>query len=147
MNLIPTAIVDASGLLVLHRREDTQLIQTVRNALIAHAADFPCKNVLHHSGGLIVNEQVVLILRVLVITVGSERPDELPVAAADIQVAADLDGRVPAVVVVKQIFYRNQQMGGGVLPDIVVVVNNGDKADVLIGELLEFAFPVPSLWQ
>ena len=100
MDLIPAAIFDAVGLLVFHGREDAQVIEFVSNPLIAHAADLPREDVPHHSGGFVVDQQVILILWVFQIAVGRKGADELSVAAPNIQMAADFDGRIPAIVIV-----------------------------------------------
>ena len=100
MDLIAAAIFDAAGLLVFHRGEDAQVVEFVSNPLIAHTADLPREDVPHYSGRFFVNEQVVFVLRVFEIAVRRKRTNKLSVTASNIQMAADFDGRIPAIIIV-----------------------------------------------
>ena len=128
VDTIAGLILHAPAPLVLHRRGDAQGVEFIGDGLAAHAGDPPGKNLPHHVGGLGIHHQSVFIFRIFGITVGGEGADELSVAPLDVKMAAYLDGRVPAVGVVDQIFEGQDQAAGGVQIGGIITVVDGDKA-------------------
>ena len=132
--LVARAVFDPAGALVLHGREDAQAVEPVRDGLAALAGDAPGEDVPHMAGGLLIHHQMVFVLRVLAVSVGRPGADELAVAPLDIEMAAYLDGGVPAVGVVDKIFHRDDKTGGGVGVQGVDVLHNGDQPHAHGGE-------------
>ena len=128
LHLITCLEVDASGSLVLHGGQHPQGVEVIRNILAALPGDPAGKYLPYHLGGLGIDHQPVFILRVFGVSVDGEGADKFPVPALHVQVAADFDGRIPAVTVVHQIFEGQHQAAGAIQVGSVVVVIDSDEA-------------------
>ena len=118
MNPIPGFEVDSPGTLILHGGQHPKGIQVIGDGLAALPGEAVGKYFPHCLGGLGVNNQFVLILRVLGVAVDGKGANKVPVPSLHIQVAADFNRGVPAIAVVHQIFEGQHQAAGAVQVDI-----------------------------
>ena len=72
-------------------------IQTICDALITHAVDFPAKNVLHRFRCQFIYNQLGVIIRVFLVSIGCKTSHKITAFPLDRKLALDFDGNVPAV--------------------------------------------------
>ena len=99
-------IMDALLLLILHRRGNAPLVQTGGNVIDSQTVNLPPEDVSHHIGGIGVRHQLVMVLRVLLVSVGRGGTDEVPPAALDFQQAPYLDRSIAAVSLIEHMLIR-----------------------------------------
>ena len=99
-----------AALLIRRRAQHPRPVQPVRNPLLAHARPLPCKNIPDHLRRILVHHKTVMVPFVLLIPEHGKRSDKLPFPPLNIQMAPDLNGNVPAVSVIDQIFERNHNL-------------------------------------
>ena len=75
-------------------------IQTICDALIAHAIDLPAENVLHRFRCQFVHDQLRMIGRILPVSIRCKAPHKIAALALNCKLTLDLDGNIPAVVIV-----------------------------------------------
>ena len=108
-------------LLVLAGTGDAFLVQQLGNS------DFPVpllvqiENALDHCGGAGVNQQLVVVLRVLPVAVGCKSSDELALPLLGLHGTFDLVGNIPGILLVKHILEGKQHVIRAIFTVNVVV--------------------------
>ena len=97
-------------------------IQTICDALIAHAIDLPVKNVLHCFRCQFVHDQFGMIAGVLLVSIGCKTSHKIAALALDRKLALDLDGNIPAVGIIEQIPHRNHDGIAGLPRRLAVII-------------------------
>ena len=105
-------------------------IQTVCDALIAHAADLPAENVLHRFRCQFVHDQLGMIGTVLLVSIHCKAPHKIAALPLDRKLAFDFDGNIPAVGIVEQIPHRDHN-GIAALPRglAIIIVCHSNQPD------------------
>lgn len=94
--------VQPNGFLILHGRQYALAVELVRDSLGAHTIQLPAENLSNSFGGSFVNDELVFILRVLTVAIGSKGTDKIAISALYSLAAADLDGDILGIGVVEQ---------------------------------------------
>ena len=116
-------------LLIRRRAQHPRPVQPVRDPLLAHARPLPRIDIPDHLRRILVHHDPVMVPFVLPVSEHGKRADKLPLPPLDVQMAPDLDGNIPAVSVIDQIFKRDHDLVRLRLPrQTVVSVIDGNKA-------------------
>ena len=91
------------------------------------------ENIPHHVSGVFVNFQALVLITGFYISVDGKRTHKITAAPFHIQGAPGLNGNVPAVCLVHNVFYRNREIVGSVILCVHVIID-GDKADAVGGK-------------
>ena len=122
--------VQPNGFLILHGRQYALAVELVRDSLGAHTIQLPAENLSNSFGGSFVNDELVFILRVLTVAIGSKGTDKIAISALYSLAAADLDGDILGIGVVHQIFEgQHHIVCGGAFRHAVVIVIDSNEAD------------------
>ena len=97
-------------------------IQTICDALIAHAIDLPVKNVLHCFRCQFVHDQLGMIAGVLLVSIGCKTSHKITAFSLDRKLALDFDGNVPAVRIVEQVPHWDHDGIAGLPRRLTVIV-------------------------
>ena len=97
-------------------------IQTICDALIAHAIDLPVKNVLHCFRCQFVHDQLGMIAGVLLVSIGCKTSHKITAFPLDRKLALDFDGNVPAVRIVEQVPHWDHDGIAGLPRRLTVIV-------------------------
>ena len=97
-------------------------IQTICDALIAHAIDLPVKNVLHCFRCQFVHDQLAMIAGVLLVSIGCKTSHKITAFSLDRKLALDFDGNVPAVRIVEQVPHWDHDGIAGLPRRLTVIV-------------------------
>ena len=129
-------------MLVFHWRQDTHLIQTLRNAPNGKAVLVHGKDHLHIFADRFIDDELVFVLRRFHVAVRRERADELTALLLDFQTASDFHGDVLAVGIVNQVLeWDNKGIGLRIAGQTVIRIIDCDEANA---ELRENLFNVAS---
>ena len=112
--------------LVLTGAGDTLLIEQLGDRYFSHAVLKEGEDARHHGGGSGVHHQPVVVIRVLAVTVRGEGADELPLPLFGAEGTPHFSGDVPGVLLVKDVFDRQQHVVRALLTVDPVV--DGQKA-------------------
>jgi len=127
----------ADGMLVFHWRQDTHLIQTLRNAPDGKAVLVHREDHLHIFTDRFIDDELVFVLRRFHVAVGRERADELTALLLDFQTASDFHGDVLAVGIVDQVFERdNKGVGLRIAGQTVIRIIDCDETNAELRENL-----------
>ena len=136
----PGGVGQAPADLIGQRGEDPALVQLPGDFLRAGPVDAAAVNLPDHMGGVLVDDQMILVIRVLPVAVDRTGPHVVPVFSLALQGAPGLYRDIMAVGVVEQIFQRHVQVVPGALMGGVDSVIDGDEADAIFREnLLQIA--------
>lgn len=117
---VVVAVFFAGEPFVLTGAGDALLVQLPGDAELAHSVFEQGKDAPHHLRRRRVDDQTVMILRVLTVPVAGEGPDELAPLLLGVEGAFDLLGDVACILGVKQILQRHHHVvGAAVAVDIV----------------------------
>ena len=97
-------------------------IQSVCDALIAHAIDLPVKNVLHCFRCQFVHDQLGMIAGVLLVSIGCKTSHKITAFSLDRKLTLDFDGNIPTVGIVEQIPHRNHDGIAGLPRRLAVII-------------------------
>ena len=97
-------------------------IQTICDALITHAVDFPAKNVLHRFRCQFIYNQLGVIIRVFLVSIGCKTSHKITAFPLDRKLALDFDGNVPAVGIVEQVPHWDHDGIAGLPRRLTVIV-------------------------
>ena len=97
-------------------------IQSVCDALIAHAADLPAENILHRFRCQFVYNQFAVICRVFLVSIRCKASHKIAALALDRKLALDFDGNIPAVGIIEQIPHRDHDGITGLPRRLAVIV-------------------------
>ena len=128
-------------MLIFHRRENTHLIQSGSDAPDGDAVLIHGKYHLHILADRFINNELVLILRGLLVAVGSKSTYKLAAFLLDLQAGTDFHGDVLAVGIVNQVLERNDEgVRLRIAGQTVVSIVDGNKPDAeLRKDLLKIA--------
>ena len=83
-----------------------------------------------------------MVVRVFFVPENSKRADEIPASAFDFKLAPNLDGNIPAICFIYQIFERNNQLiGFHVSVQAVIMVVDRNKSHAEEGKNPLYVFP------
>ena len=97
-------------------------IQTVCDALIIHTADLPAENTLHILRCQFIYNQLGVIGRVFLVSIGCKTSHKIAVLPFDCKLALDFDGNIPAVGIIEQIPHRDHDGITGLPRRLAVIV-------------------------
>ena len=117
--------------LVGQRRENTLTVQFLGDFVGAGALDTAAVDVLHHQGGVLVNDQMISVLRVLLISIDGAGPHIGPAFSFGLERRPGAHRAVPANRVVGHGLDGNQQLVPVLLMSRVDTVVDGDEADAI----------------
>ena len=126
----------APAVLVGHGGQDAQPVQFLCDVLCAGSVNAAAVNVLHHTGGVLVNDEVILILRVLSVAVDRAGPHIVPVLPLGQQCAPGFHRNIPAIGIVQQIFQADMQIIAVLLVGGVDAIIDGNETDPVGGKHL-----------
>ena len=133
----PTVIIQAAQPFVLAGSQHVLAVQLLGNRLCAHSFQFSAVDRADNICCILVYHQTVFVPFVFAVAVDCITADELTFAPFHVQLAAHLDGNIPAVGIVQQILERNYNAvriaALGVRIGIVVV--DGDEANTIISKI------------
>ena len=85
------------GAFVLHRGQDAQLIEGIRNVLRTDTLQLPFENITDNIGGVLVNDQFVFVLLVFQIPKSSKGTEKLSILSLDLKLGTDFYRNIPAI--------------------------------------------------
>ena len=103
-------------------------VQAVGNRFRGISLQYQMEHILHHACRKLINNEMVLILRVFQVAKHSEGCDKLPFPALNVLMAPYLDGNIPAVGIIHQIFYRHYQIVrcGSRLCAVIIIIDRNE---------------------
>ena len=127
----PTVIIQAAQPFVLAGSQHVLAVQLLGNRLCAHSFQFSAVNRADNICCILVYHQTVFVPFVFAVAVDCITADELTFAPFHVQLAAHLDGNIPAVGIVQQILERNYNAVriAALGVRIVIVIVDGDEAN------------------
>ena len=132
----PGGVGQAPADLIGQRGEDPALVQLPGDFLRAGPVDAAAVNLPDHMGGVLVDDQMILVIRVLPVAVDRTGPHVVPVFSLALQGAPGFYRDIMAVGVVEQVFQRHVQIVPGAFMGGVDAVIDGDEAYTVLGENL-----------
>ena len=102
------------------------------NGILIDTAQFPPENITHNFCSINIYNKFVLIFRRFFVTVWCKRSDELTVLSLYLQLAADLNGNISAVVIIHQVFDHDVKIVRTASRDSIDSVVNCDQSDPII---------------
>ena len=126
-----TVIVQTAQPFVLAGGQHILAVQLFGNRLCAHSFQFSAVDRTNNIRCIIVYYQPILISFIFAITIDCIAADELSFAPFHVQLAAHLDGNIPAVRIVQQILKWNHNVVriAALSVRIIIVVIDGDEAN------------------
>ena len=127
----PTVIIQAAQPFVLAGSQHILAVQLLGNRLCAHSFQFSAVDRADNICCILVYHQTVFVPFVFAVAVDCITANELTFAPFHVQLAAHLDGNIPAVGIVQQILERNYNAVriAALGVRIVIVVVDGDEAN------------------
>ena len=127
----PTMVIQTAQPFVLAGGQHILTVQLFGNRLRAHAFQFSAVDRADNICCILVYHQTVFVPFVFAVTIDCVATDEFPFAPFHVQLAAHLDGNIPAVGIVQQILERNHNAVriAALGVRIVIVVIDGDETN------------------
>ena len=127
---VVVAIFFSGEPLVLTGAGDSLLVQLLGNTDLAHSVFKQGEDAPYHLRRRRVDDQTVMILRVLAVPVAGEGPDELAPLLLGMEGAFDLPGDVLGILGVEQVLQRHHHVVGAAVA--VDIVRNGDEPHAVL---------------
>ena len=130
-SLEPTMVIQTAQPFVLAGGQHILAVQLFGNRLCAHTFQFSAVDRTDNICCILVYHQTVFVPFIFAVAVDCIATDELSFAPFHVQLAAHLDGNIPAVGIVQQILKRNHNAVriAALGVRIVIVVIDGDEAN------------------
>ena len=127
----PTMVIQTAQPFILAGGQHILTVQLFGNRLCAHAFQFSAVDRADNICCILVYHQTVFVPFVFAVTIDCVATDELTLAPFHVQLAAHLNGNIPAVRIVQQILERNHNTVriAALGVRIVIVVIDGDEAN------------------
>ena len=113
--------------LICQRGEYAHPVQLVCDMGSAEPLQTLSENIPHHIGGIFVNFQALMLITDFYIAVNRKGSYKIAAAPFHFQGAPGLDGNIPAVSLVHNVFHGNREVIGSIVFRVHVIVD-GDKA-------------------
>ena len=117
--------------LVGQRRENTLTVQFLGDFVGAGALDTAAVDVLHHQGGVLVNDQMISVLRVLLISIDGAGPHIGPAFSFGLERRPGAHRAGPANRVIGHSLDGNQELVPALLMRCIDIIVDGDEADAI----------------
>ena len=100
-------IIQSAQPFVLTGSQNPFVVQLFRNSLCAHAFQFSTIDRTNNFCCVLIHHQPAFVPFIFAVTVHCISADELPLAPLNVQLAPNLNGNIPAVGIIQQIFEGN----------------------------------------